>query len=132
MVNILFVPFYYILVPLLVPVVVNNKELYASFALLPLLFAGRIVRVWYYYLSMPIFYFQKTKIMPIVFGITAAFQIVTTYLLIKFDGINGAVWGSFFTKIVQVVLLFVFVRNFYKFNVNFKRYSFFLLHIYYR
>lgn len=121
MVNILFVPFYYILVPLLVPVVVNNKELYASFALLPLLFAGRIVRVWYYYLSMPIFYFQKTKIMPIVFGITAAFQIVTTYLLIKFDGINGAVWGSFFTKIVQVVLLFVFVRNFYKFNVNFKK-----------
>lgn len=118
LVNVTLIPLYLLLVPELVPIVVNNNDLYDSFKLLPLLFAGMIVRVWYYILVSPALYFQKTSILPKVFAITAAFQIITTYLLISTHQLNGAVLANFTTKVLQVALLYHFVSKFYAFNTN--------------
>lgn len=125
LINIFSVPILYLSIPLIVPVVVNNQDLYQSFNLLPVLFAGMIVRVWYYYLIAPIFYFKKTKILPIVFSISALFQILTTYFGIKYFNIEGAVWANFLTKILQVVLLSLFVTKFYSFRVNTRKFILF-------
>ncbi|KAB2872212.1 MAG: oligosaccharide flippase family protein [Bacteroidales bacterium] len=125
LINIFSVPILYLSIPLLVPIVVNNQDLYQSFNLLPVLFAGMIVRVWYYYLIAPIFYFKKTKILPIVFSVSALFQILTTYFGLKYFNIEGAVWANFLTKILQVVLLSVFVTRFYMFRVNAKKFILF-------
>lgn len=125
LINIFSVPILYISIPLLVPIVVNNQDLYQSFNLLPVLFAGMIVRVWYYYLIAPIFYFKKTKILPVVFSISALFQILTTYFGLKFFNIEGAVWANFLTKVLQVVLLSLFVTKFYSFRVNAKKFILF-------
>lgn len=125
LINIFSVPILYLSIPLIVPVVVNNQDLYQSFNLLPVLFAGMIVRVWYYYLIAPIFYFKKTKILPIVFSVSALFQILTTYFGLKYFNIEGAVWANFLTKILQVVLLSVFVTKFYSFKVNAKKFILF-------
>ncbi|MGE0078084.1 MAG: lipopolysaccharide biosynthesis protein [Bacteroidales bacterium] len=122
LINIACLPLLYISIPLIVPHIINNSDLYSSFNLLPILFAGMISRIWYYYLITPVFYFKKTRILPIVFTFTAIFQIVCTFFLIKEDGINGAVWANFFTKLVQVALLFLFVRKFYSFFVNYKKF----------
>lgn len=119
--NILALPLYYLSIPLLVPLVVNNSDLYIAFSFLPLLFAGRAIRVWYYYLSTPVYFFRKTRIMPIVFGITAAIQVGLTYMLIKYYGITGAVWGNFLTKAIQVSLMYLMVKQFYRFNVNHRK-----------
>ncbi|BDX39351.1 hypothetical protein CYCD_27060 [Tenuifilaceae bacterium CYCD] len=118
LINIFSVPILFMSIPLLVPIVVNNNDLYQSFTLLPVLFAGMIVRVWYYYLIAPVFFFKKTRILPVVFSISALFQIITTYFGIKYFDIYGAVWANFFTKVLQVVLLSLFVQKFYHFKAN--------------
>lgn len=115
------IPVLYLSVPLLVPLLVNNSELYASFNLLPLLFAGMVSRIWYYYLVAPIYYFKQTKVMPLVFGFAAIFQIASTYILIQLNGIDGAVWANLLTKLFQVFLLYLFVRRFYTLRVNVKK-----------
>lgn len=122
LINIICLPLFYISIPLLVPHIVSNSELYSSFTLLPVLFAGMISRVWYYYLITPIFYFKKTHILPIVFSFSAVFQIVLDYFLIADFGMNGAVWANFMVKLIQVILLYVFVSQFYSFNVNLKKF----------
>ncbi|HNV51466.1 MAG TPA: polysaccharide biosynthesis C-terminal domain-containing protein, partial [Tenuifilaceae bacterium] len=122
LINIVSIPLFYISIPLIVPHIISNSDLYSSFNLLPILFAGMIARIWYYYLITPVFYFKRTNLLPIVFTFTAIFQVVCTYFLIKGIGINGAVWASFFTKLIQVILLYLFVRRFYQFRVNYKKF----------
>jgi len=65
-----------------------------------------------------VFYFQKTSILPKVFLITAVFQIATTYLMVDFKGIQGAAITNFLTKILQVLVMFFYVKQFYRFKVN--------------
>lgn len=118
LINLTLIPLYLILIPYLVPVVVNNSDLYQSFPLLPLLFAGMVARIWYYVLVAPVYYFQKTTILPKVFVVTAVFQITATYLMVNLNGVNGAVVANFITKILQVSLMFFFVKGFYQFRAN--------------
>ncbi|MDI3527168.1 MAG: hypothetical protein PWR03_1351 [Tenuifilum sp.] len=121
LINIAIIPLYYFILPIAIPLVVNNTALYSSFCFLPILFATRATRIWYYYLSSPIFYFQKTKIMPIVFATVAVFQVGLTYMLIKLMGINGALWANFATRLFQATLIYLYVRTFYKLNINTKK-----------
>jgi len=118
LINLTLIPLYLILIPYLVPVVVNNSDLYQSIPLLPLLFAGMVVRTWYYVLVAPVYYFQKTTILPKVFAVTAAFQIAATYFMVNLNGLNGAVIANFITKILQVSLMFFLVKGFYQFRAN--------------
>ena len=118
LINLCLMPLYLFLIPYLVPMVVNNSELYQSFSLLPLLFAGMIVRIWYYILVAPVFYFEKTSILPKVFAITAIFQIAATYIMVKLNGVNGAALTNFLTKALQVSLMYIFVSRFYQLNAN--------------
>ncbi|PLW94091.1 MAG: hypothetical protein C0592_04095 [Marinilabiliales bacterium] len=118
LINQISIPVFYIALLVGVPILISNEELYASFALLPILFAGMTAKVWYFYLSAPIYYFKKTVLLPVIFGIVAAFQIGLTYIfLIHFD-LEGAAWANFATKIFQVFVLLLFVSRFFKVKVN--------------
>ncbi len=117
-VNQLSMPLLYIAVVLLVPLVVSNDELYRSFSLLPVLMAGMATRIWFYYLIAPVYYFKKTAILPVVFFMVAVCQIGATFLLVRLMNIEGAAWASFLVKLIQVVLMWLFVRRFYRFTVN--------------
>jgi O-antigen/teichoic acid export membrane protein len=117
-INQLSMPLLYVCVVFFVPLIISNEDLYGSFQLLPVLMAGMASRVWLLYLITPIYYFKKTKILPVAFSMVALFQVGITFCLIKTNGIDGAVWANFATKILQVLLLFLFVRKFYTFAVN--------------
>ena len=93
-------PLLYVGVVFFVPLIISNEDLYNSFDLLPVLMAGMVSRVWLLYLITPVYYFKKTKILPLTFSMVALLQVI------------------FMTKIVQVVLLYFFVRRFYTFSVN--------------
>ncbi|HBG69599.1 MAG: hypothetical protein A2W93_13800 [Bacteroidetes bacterium GWF2_43_63] len=121
-INQISMPLLYVCVVFFVPLIISNKDLYQSFDLLPILMAGMVSRVWFLYLTTPVYYFKKTKILPLAFSIVALFQVVVTFSLIKLSGIEGAVWANFMTKILQVVLLYFFVRRFYSFSVNPKKF----------
>lgn len=116
--NQLSIPFFYIALLVGVPLLIKNTDLYASFALLPVLFAGMTTRIWYFYLAAPIYYFKKTVLLPIVFGIVAAFQIGLTYLFLYYFDLEGAAWANFATKIFQILVLLLFVSRFFKIKVN--------------
>lgn len=118
LINQLSIPIFYILLLIGVPILISNEELYASFTLLPILFAGMTARIWNFYLSAPIYYFKKTVILPLIFGIVAAFQIGLTYLFLIYFNLEGAAWANFATKIFQVFVLMIFVGRFYKVKVN--------------
>lgn len=118
LINQLSMPLVYVAVVLLVPFVVSNEELHRSFSLLPVLMAGMATRVWYYYLITPVYYFKKTKILPVVFTMVALIQMAGTWLLVNLENIEGAAWASFGIKIVQVLIMWLFVRRFYHFSVN--------------
>lgn len=116
--NQLSIPLFFIAVVFGVPLLINNSDLYLSFNLLPILFAGMTTKVWYYYLITPIYYFKKTYLLPIIFAIVAVFQISLTYFLIQFFDIEGAAWANFATKVFQALILYVFVSRFFKIKVN--------------
>lgn len=118
LINQISMPLLYVGVVFFIPFIVSNSDLYDSFLLLPVLFAGMVSRVWLLYLLTPIYYFKKTKVLPVIYAIVAVFQVFVTYFLIRNVGIEGAVWANFMSKIAQVVLVFLFVRKFYTFSVN--------------
>lgn len=120
-INTLFLPIFIISVPLLVPFLVQNAELYVSFALLPVLAAGLATRSWQIMVITPIFHFGKTRILPLVYLATAIVQIGLTYLLLLSMDLEGAMWANFASRVAQVVFLYLAVRRFYTFKVNVKK-----------
>jgi len=118
LINQISMPLLYVAVLFFVPIIVSNKDLYQSFDLLPVLMAGMVSKVWLLYLLTPVYYFKKTRALPVIYAFVALFQVATTLLLIKLMNIEGAAWASFLCKVVQVVLVFLFVRKFYTFSVN--------------
>lgn len=124
-INQISMPLLFVAAVFFIPLIITNKDLYQSFYLLPVLMAGMVSRVWFLYLLTPVYYFKKTKILPLAFALVAFIQVISTYSLIKLSGIEGAVWANFMTKILQVVVLYFFVRKFYSFSVNPKKFIFY-------
>ncbi|HPS83000.1 MAG TPA: oligosaccharide flippase family protein [Bacteroidales bacterium] len=117
-INQISMPLLFIAVVLFVPLIITNTDLYQSFSYLPVLFAGMVSKVWFLYLLTPVYYFKKTQILPFAFAFVALIQVITTYGFINLFGIEGAVWANFLIKILQVIVLYFFVKRFYSFSIN--------------
>ena len=116
--NILLASLMSIVLPFLLPFVIPHKSYYESFSLIGILAASYVTRSLYHYYLTPILYLQKTSILPKVFGILAAIQILGTYLFIELWGVDGIVFMAVFIKIAQVLLLWLFSRKLFSFSMN--------------
>ncbi len=118
-VTLLIIPVLVIALPLIIPIVVKNKDFYLTFNFLAILFAGYALSGLRAYFWAPLVYFKKTKALPKVFLFSAIFQIIASIGLIYFFGLIGAVWANFLVKPVQVLFMYMESRKVfdYKFNL---------------
>jgi len=110
------VPTTFIATLILLPLFVNNQELYQAIDYLPILLAGMIIRSWYYYEYGIITYFKRTRILAWTFAIVAAIQILFTYVGVKYASLEGAMWANFSVKILQVFILYLAIRSWFQFK----------------
>ena len=118
-ITLLIVPVIVIALPLIIPIVVKNKDYYHTFNFLAILFAGYALSGLRAYFWAPLVYFKKTKALPKIFLFSAVFQILASIGLIYFFGLIGAVWANFLVKPLQVIFMYIESRKVfdYKFNL---------------
>ncbi len=117
-VNLFIVPLMVIAIPLIIPLLVKNHELYKGFSFVGLLCLGFITRSLYTMYSLPIYYFKMTKLLPVIFGIAALFQVSFSIFGIREFGLLGVVYAGFLSKFIQVFLLYLGSRRVFVFKVN--------------
>lgn len=117
-ITLLVIPMVVIAIPLLVPLVIKNPLYYQGFAFLMMLTLGFATRPWFYLFLAPLFFFKKTKVLPKVFFISAAFQVIVSSLLVWKFGLMGAVWSNFLVKPVQALFLYFESRKIFRFKLN--------------
>lgn len=130
LVNIGIIPLLVIAIPAIIPLLVKNQDLYQGFAFVGLLCLGFVTRSLYTMYSLPIYYFKKTKNLPVIFAISAFIQVLLTIFGIRKFGLPGVVYAGLISKIIQVFLLYLFSRKVYSFKVN-KAKQFFLPLLYF-
>jgi O-antigen/teichoic acid export membrane protein len=108
----------FVVMPLALPLIVKKQEFFASFAFLGVVAASLITRGLYHYYMSVVLYLQKTKVLPIVFGISAVIQIIGTWFAANHFGLIGVVVMHVLIKVVQIVIWWWMVRNYFTFNMN--------------
>ena len=116
--NLAFIALNILMLPYVIKLFVSNTAYYESIPLLPILCVSYVFRALYNLFWNPIIYFKKTSVLPKILIYTAAFQILTSVLLIKAFGLDGAVWSYFLVRPFQVILLWLQSRKFFTFNLN--------------
>jgi O-antigen/teichoic acid export membrane protein len=104
-------------IPLFLPLLIS-KDYEASFIFLSILNIGFASRGLYNYFLTPIYLFRKTRVLPKIYLITAAVQIVISIIMIKHYGIWGAVAANLITKVVQNFFLYLASRKFFNYRFN--------------
>ena len=117
-VNLFIIPLMVIIIPLIIPLLVKNQDLYKGFSFVGLLCLGFVTRSLYTMYSLPIYYFKKTKLLPVIFGIAAVFQVSFSIIGIKEFGLIGIVYAGLLSKFIQVFLLYLGSRKVFTFKVN--------------
>lgn len=117
-ITMLIIPVLVIVLPLIIPLVVNNKDYFITFNFLAILFAGYTLSGLRAYFTAPLMYFKKTKALPRVYFFSAIFQVILTIYFIKHFGLMGAVWAFFAVRLLQVVFLYIESRKIFRFTFN--------------
>ncbi len=117
-ITLLIIPTLVILLPLIIPIVVKNKDFYITFNFLSILFAGYALSGLRAYFWAPLVYFKRTKAFPKIFFLSAVFQIIVSIVLIYYFGLIGAAWANFLVRPVQVFLLYMESRKVFEYKIN--------------
>jgi O-antigen/teichoic acid export membrane protein len=113
-VNILLIAANVFILPFIIRTFVHNEEYYSSIQFIPVLCASFVFKGLYGMYVNPVFYFKKTKVLPVVLGVTALVQIISGIILVRYFGIWGAVWSFFLVRPV----LWLAARKIYRFRFN--------------
>lgn len=105
------------IIPLILRLLIS-KDYEASFIFLSVLNIGFASRGLYNYFLTPIYLFNKTKVLPKIYLITAVIQIIISIFFIKQFGIWGAVAANLITKVIQNFLLYFASRKFFTYQFN--------------
>lgn len=115
---IIILPLFVIAIPLLIKLVVVNTDFYTTFKFLGILAAGFAFSGIKSYFNAPLLYFKKTQAILRVNIYTLLAQLIITIILIKHEGIWGAVWAFFIVRFLQVIFLWIESRRVFNYNVN--------------
>jgi O-antigen/teichoic acid export membrane protein len=116
-ISLLLIPASTFFIPLILPLLIS-KDYEASFLFLSILNIGFATRGLYNYFLNPFYLLKKTRLLPVAYGFTAAFQIFVSIILIKYYGIWGAVASTILTKVFQNLFLWLFSRKFFSYQFS--------------
>ena len=114
----LIIPSFVIMAPLLIPFIIHNEIYYEGFLYIAVLSAGYITRVWFFMFLAPVMFFKQTRSLPKVFLLSALFEIGAGLLMIRYFGLEGAIWTFFLVKPVQALFLYFESRKIFTFRFN--------------
>ena len=66
----------------------------------------------------PLYFFKKTIFLPKVFFITAIFQFIISFFMVKYFGIWGAVWAILCVKPIQLLMMYYESNKIFRFTFN--------------
>ena len=110
-----------------------GKNFWQSINLIPIIMFGYVF-LGFYYLQLPgIYYFNKTKYLPVFRGSAAMLNIVLNFALIPYFGLYGAAVATALSLLLMAILIYYYTKQFYKITFNWKiifSYLFYTLFIY--
>lgn len=107
-----------LMLPLIIPIFIHNKELFASFSLISIISAGYLVKVYTNILLIPYYFYQKTSRLLHVFVWSTMFYISTAVPMIYFWGLKGAALATIIAKVSQIPFLLKDSKKFFTFSFS--------------
>ena len=98
------------LIMLLTPVRYHESAKYVAPVILGYLFLG-----YYFNVGMAIFYYKKTKLLPLLTGIAAICNITLNYLLIPRFGAIAAAWNTYACYAIMVTVYYIMAQRIRRF-----------------
>ena len=120
-ITLLVIPLFLIVIPLVVPWVVHNKDFYASFYYLPIICLGFLTRGLYYMFIGAITFYKKNKLLPSIFFISSIVQIILDLVLIKNYSLMGVAIGGLIIKPCQLIFIYFGTKKVKRFTINLKK-----------
>lgn len=117
-INILLLIVFCIAIPLLYKLVISNEKFYDSEKYIGILAAGYGLRSILYFYLATILYSKNIKILLKIFGLSAFFQLVVTYFVVRNYGLMGAIYTGLGVKLVQIVLSYLFTKSIFRYEFN--------------
>ncbi len=89
--------------------------------IIPIILISYAFRYLFIVFAEPLFFFKKTKYLPVLTIISGVVSLISNYFLIPLFGISGAAVASVLAKIFQFLPAFVFykIMNLIKFNLSY-------------
>lgn len=112
------VPLSCLVIPFVVPLVIHKTIYFESFKYIGMMAVGYCFKAYYFIYYIVVLYYNKTKIMPIVYLILAAIQITLMYISTSYFGIMGIIVSSIFVKMIQPLIMAFFTKDVFSYNFN--------------
>lgn len=107
-----------LVIPYLVPLIVQKDAYFKSFPYMGALAAAFAAKMFAHYCLSILVYTKKTVLLPMIFLCTALIQLPLTYVLTKWFMIDGAVWATILSKVLQSLFFYLFIRSHFEIRIN--------------
>ncbi len=108
-----------IAIPIVYQLFITKKSFYDAAKYIGVLAAGFGLRsILNFYLST-ILFSKNIKVLLKIFASSAVFQIIVTYYAASTFGLIGVIYGGLLTKLVQVILSYLFTRGIFNYTFNY-------------
>ena len=118
---ILAIAFTLIAVPFAVALLIKQTFYHKALAFLGILAIGQIFKVLYYIYMSPLLYLKRTDLVAKSFVFSTALQLVITFLLISYYGLNGIIVAYVISKPLQIFFVYVESDRFVHFPLNIRK-----------
>jgi O-antigen/teichoic acid export membrane protein len=117
-VNIIQLILFCIAIPWIYKLFITNTTFYESERYIGILAAGYALRSIFSFYQATILFTKHISIMFKVFGLSTLFQLIFTVIAARYSGLEGVIYVSLATKILQVVLCALFTRPIFEYRFN--------------
>jgi O-antigen/teichoic acid export membrane protein len=105
------IPLNILILPIILPLFIKDEKYLTAFLYFGIIAAGLITRSIQNLFLFPVFYLKKTSLFIPINGISAVFQVVLGYLMVKHFKLYGAAFALNIVKILMLGLYFYFCRD---------------------
>jgi O-antigen/teichoic acid export membrane protein len=132
--NILMICSFYILLPMVYPLIIKNKKFYESDVYIGILGTTYVTQGIISLYMATIMFTKRLNVLLKIYGLSAIIQIILLFVLTKYFGLIGAIYSGIAVKLIQILLSKLFTKSIFMYEYNFYKiellpYSFIIINI---
>lgn len=106
-----------------------SNDFYSASSIAPFIMISSFFSGLYYFASSPLFYYKKTKIIPVITFLSFALNLMLNLMLIPEYGIYGALFATIISHFFLVLIFYHVGKKYFDpgYNIKFTGFSIFLL-----